>query len=182
MKFYLLFPHFIWFWFWSTIIVMTIMIKDDNRLPFFIFSFHILICPQRKQMVEALLSLLFTAGCPGLSWQRLWNLTKSCSQRKQMGEPSPSHSGTPWFVAALQQLYEILLKKKISQLLRMLCLVTLFLIVPTKDCFQQCISLRLLVSDRVTYGVAHRCTIFLCHLDRHRHPNINIREIIWLVD
>ena len=48
MKFYLLFPHFIWFWFWSTIIVMTIMIKDDNRLPFFIFSFHILICPQRK--------------------------------------------------------------------------------------------------------------------------------------
>ena len=68
-----------------------------------------------------------------------------------MGEPSPSHSGTPWFVAALQQLYEILLKKKISQLLRMLCLVTLSLIVPTKDCFQQCISLRLLVSDiRVT--------------------------------
>ena len=40
-----------WFWFWSTIIVITIMIKDDkddNRLPFFIFSFHILICPQRK--------------------------------------------------------------------------------------------------------------------------------------
>ena len=74
-----------------------------------------------------------------------------------MGEPSPSHSRTPWFVAALQQLYEILLKKKISQLLRMLCLVTLFLIVPTKDCFQQCISLRLLVSDiRVTYGAAKK--------------------------
>ena len=127
---------------------------------------------KEKQMVEALLSLLFTAGCPALSWQRLWNLTKSCSQRKQMGEPSPSHSRTPWFVAALQQLYEILLKKKISQLLRMLCLVTLFLIVPTEDCFQQCISLRLLVSDRVTYRVAHRSTIFLCHLDRHRHPNI----------
>ena len=35
--------------------------------------------------------------------------------------------------------------------------------------------------------VAHCCTIFLCHLDleiydRHRHPNLNIREIIWLGD
>ena len=39
-------------------------------------------------------------------------------------------------------------------------------------------------------NLAYRCTIFLCHLDleiyqldnRHRHPNINIREIIWLGD
>ena len=36
--------------------------------------------------------------------------------------------------------------------------------------------------------LAHRCTIFLCHLDlemiddQHRHPNINIRDIIWLAD
>ena len=64
MKFYLLFPHFIWFWFWSTIIVMTIMIKDDNRLPFFIFSFHILICPQRKTNGWGVIVTPFHSGMP----------------------------------------------------------------------------------------------------------------------
>ena len=33
------------------------------------------------------------------------------------------------------------------------------------------------------FGLAHCCTIFIGHLrieDRHRNPNINIRDIIWL--
>ena len=41
------------------------------------------------------------------------------------------------------------------------------------------------VDNKVNKEVPHSCTIFLCHLDleiddRHRNPNINSREIIWL--
>ena len=157
MKFYLLFPHFIWFWFWSTIIVMTIMIKDDNRLPFFIFSFHILICPQRKTNGWG---VIVTPSLSGMPWFVLATFMKSYKillLEKTNGRAFSFSQRDPVVCrSAPTTLWNLTQEENIATIANAVPCHS-FLMLPMKDCFQQCISLRLLVSDiRVTYGAAKK--------------------------